>query len=106
MHFEVRHAIPGRVRLRIRELPRELTRAAAFLGWVRASRSVTGVRHNPHCNAVIICYAASDPGFPQRLKEQLGPLCLKDSASVTAGSTELAPQPNAKPAHEKGSSLL
>ena len=106
MRFEVRHAIPGRVRLRIRELPRELPQAAGFLGWVRALRSVTEVRHNPHCDAVIICFATSDHGFLQRLRMQLGPLCLKDFAPVSSVSTEVVSQANGKQGHEKGTSLL
>jgi heavy metal translocating P-type ATPase len=68
MRFEVRHAIAGRVRLHIGCLPRKGASISGFLCRLRGLESVTQVRHNPACRAVVVCYAQHDHGFVSRLE--------------------------------------
>lgn len=54
--FEVLHAIPGRVRLRIPETRRDPTLATRIAEWLLGKRGIMWVRANPTCASVTVGY--------------------------------------------------
>lgn len=54
--FEVLHAIPGRVRLRIPETKRDPKLAARITDWLLAKHGISWVRANPTCASVTVGY--------------------------------------------------
>ncbi len=76
MDFEIRHAMPGRIRLHVPLLAYPSMVAEATLSWLKARPWVTSARINYDCACLIVEYAAAE-------KAQLdGVLALLRQASV------------------------
>lgn len=60
MQFEVRHSVPGRLRLRVPALRWDESALAGFLDQIRSIDTVAEVRWNGGCAAVVVCYDAAN----------------------------------------------
>jgi heavy metal translocating P-type ATPase len=67
IEYEVVHAIPGRVRVRVPALQRVEGLAEACSSLLAQQDGITGVRHNRTCGSIIINYEPSLTDLPQRL---------------------------------------
>lgn len=71
MDVEIRHALPGRLRLGVPALrcfPDEL---AGLAGWLAAQPNVSGVRANPDCASLTVDYPAARGDLPPSLLNAL-----------------------------------
>lgn len=75
--LEIRHQLPGRLRLRVPAIATEPGRAAAIAALLRAQTGVHRVRINPACASLLIEFAPA----------------LQDAAAITARVRALAGQP-------------
>lgn len=98
MEFSIRHAIPGRLRLRVPLLRRKSPLGDALLHWLGAQSGVKGVRVNYDCASLIVEY---DPGQTPALKtllfhlqragiEQIRSVVAMSGAAGAGGSAETA----------------
>ncbi|MBV8654372.1 MAG: heavy metal translocating P-type ATPase [Alphaproteobacteria bacterium] len=94
MEYSIRHAIPGRVRLRLPVLAYRSALAEATLAWLRAQSWVKSARINYDCASLILEY---DPALSQHLATMMFALraaTLDDLRAVVAPSSKgAAPTP-------------
>lgn len=89
IEYEVRHAIPGRLRLHVPEIGQLNGSADACTQLLAQQEGVTGVRINPACASLVIEYDANQPDIPIKLEKvirtlnlpQLRKLALQNGAS-------------------------
>lgn len=71
MNFEVRHALPGRLRLHVPALARVDGWSELFLAWLERQNGIASVRVNRACASVIINYDPVETGLPAALEKNL-----------------------------------
>jgi heavy metal translocating P-type ATPase len=85
IEYQIVHAIPGRMRVRVPALQQIEGLAEAVSGLLSQQTGITGVRHNRPCGSVIINYDPSMTELPGRLMEALEGLSPEMILSLYAG---------------------
>ncbi|QGM99107.1 heavy metal translocating P-type ATPase [Methylocystis parvus] len=85
MQIEIRHHMPGRVRVRIPSLRRDRALSEGVLAWVRGKKGVRSARINYDCASLVVEYErAQEPVFRLALG-QLRLMTLEGLRALTAG---------------------
>jgi heavy metal translocating P-type ATPase len=87
MEFDIRHFIPGRVRLRIPLLPRKRSLAEAFLKWLCGQKGIRRARINFDCACLIVEYDVTQESMVRALLGRLR-LIDVDGLRVLVGAAE------------------
>jgi hypothetical protein len=93
--FEVRHQVPGRLRLHFPALRADARLAASLRGHLQACDGVRAVRINPACASVVIAHDArhlSAELLQQRLRELVpaAPSKMSAASTISAAKPSLA----------------
>src|ERR1700716_3300277 len=91
MDFEIRHSIPGRVRLRVRALKYNSTAAQMLTEFLDVREGVTGVIYNPHCASLLIGYKPGLLHFRSDLEATLGRIVLQELRAPTSPRRPVQP---------------
>jgi Cu2+-exporting ATPase len=103
MDFEVRHFMPGRVRLHVPELCRKRRVADLFVSWLRAQSGINRARINYDCASLVVEYEVANHKFFAGMLRELRHTPLSEIRALLdmaqpepGGATEPAPT-EAKP---------
>jgi len=94
--YEIRHVMPGRIRLHVPALA-EVSTAEAATQLLRQQAGVTGARVNPACASLVINYDAARPDIPLQLEEalrNLTPALLRSLHAARVNDQNASAQPN------------
>lgn len=69
--YQVKHVIPGRIRLRMPAIGRVEGLADALVYWLEHQKGIAGARANTDCASVVIYYDARRPDTQAKLKKAL-----------------------------------
>ncbi|MEJ0068643.1 MAG: heavy metal translocating P-type ATPase [Pseudomonadota bacterium] len=105
MEYEIRHAIPGRVRLHIPVLYRRSSLADATLAWLKAQAWIKSARINHDCASLIVEYDRTQSTLFSSLMFALRCATIDDLRTAVAPASEGA-QALAPPASPKAQRVL
>ncbi len=71
MDFQVRHFMPGRLRLHIPALCRKASLADAFVSWLRAQAGIKRARINYECSSLVVEYDVANHKFFEGMLREL-----------------------------------
>jgi Cu2+-exporting ATPase len=86
--YEVRHAMPGRIRLRVPALEQTDRLAEAITHLLELQAGISGVRVNSACGSVVINYDARQTNLPGKLGAALRQLTISDLLALHAIQTK------------------
>jgi Cu2+-exporting ATPase len=95
MDFEVRHFIPGRLRLRVPELCRRRAVADSFVVWLGAQTGIKRARINYDCASLVVEYEVAYQKFLDRRLRELKQMPLTEIRALLAS---VKPKTGAAPA--------
>jgi len=92
--IEVRHSIPGRLRLGVSALRRDRRLADAVHRALSGTEGVLRIRINPACGSLLVCWACGDPDARERIAAALETLL---GQAVPRPAAALCPNPPPRP---------
>jgi heavy metal translocating P-type ATPase len=84
MDFQVRHFMPGRLRLHLPALCRKKTLADTFVAWLQGQPGIKAARINYDCASLVVEFEIANHGFFQGLLQELRHTSLSDLRVVLA----------------------
>ncbi|WP_158818773.1 heavy metal translocating P-type ATPase [Methylocapsa sp. S129] len=84
MDFQVRHFMPGRLRLHVPALCRKKSLADAFVAWLRAQAGIKRARINYECSSLVVEYDVANHKFFEGMLRELQHTPLSELRAILA----------------------